>query len=136
MNRAARRRGLYFLAALCLLASVALSAHLLVPGSVAVTPGGSHDIVTPAPEKAPLAIASNGHPTDRSQDRHFPDGQQPAGLGETEDWPAKKFLSGFPVLSAPFEANDEYAGWKPEPTLVEVGSDSPPQLLQRPPPAG
>ena len=49
----------------------------------------------------------------------------------------KKFFSGFAILFAPFDAWTQEAGWKPEPGVVESGpDDSPPQLLQRPPPAG
>lgn len=137
MSRTARRRWLRLLAILFLVAGVALSARLLVAGSVAETPGASPDVFTPAPEKAQPAAASDGQPTDRPQDRPSPNGQQPAGLEEAEDWSAKKFPSAFAVLFAPFEVWDEYAGWRPGPVAVEGGSDdSPPQLLQRPPPAG
>ena len=131
------RRWLCLLAALCLVASVALSARLLESGGVSGTAGGSHDIVTPASDEAQPAAASNGRPADRSPDRPSPNTQQPAGLEKFEDWSAKKFLSGSAVLFAPFEVWDEYAGWKPEPSVIEDGSDdSPPQVLQRPPPAG
>ena len=136
ISRAARRRWLCLLAALFLVAGVALSARLLVAGSVAETPGASHDVLTPAPEKAQPA-ATDGRPTDRPQDLPSPNGQQPAGLEESEDLSAKKLLSLFAVLFTPFEVSGEYAGWKPMPVAVEGGSDdSPPQLLQRPPPAG
>jgi hypothetical protein len=136
MSRAARRRWLCLLAVLFLAASVALSARLLVAGSVAETPGASHYVFTPAPEKAQPA-ASDGRSTDRPQDRPSPDSQQPAGLEESKDGSAKKLLPAFAVLFAPFEVRDEYAGWKPGPAAVEGGSDDPPpQLLQRPPPAG
>jgi hypothetical protein len=136
MSRAVRRRWLCLLAVLFLVASVALSARLLVAGSVVETPGASHDGFTSAPEKAQPA-ASDGRSTDRPQDRPSPEGQQPAGLEESKDGSAKKFLSAFAVLFAPFEVWYEYAGWKPGPVAVEGGSDdSPPQLLQRPPPTG
>jgi hypothetical protein len=136
MSRAVRRRWLCLLAVLVLIVGVALSARLLVAGSVAGTPGASHDGFTPAPEKAQPA-ASDGRSTDPPQDRPSPDSQQPAGLEESKDGSAKKFLSAFAVLFAPFEVWYEYAGWKPGPVAVEGGSDdSPPQLLQRPPPAG
>jgi len=131
------RRWLCLLAALCLVASVALCARLLESGGVAGTTGEGHDLVTPAPDEAHPAAASGGRTTDHSQDRPSPNGQQPVGLEKFEDWSAKKFLSGFAVLFAPFEVWDEYAGWKPEPPVIGDGSDdSPPQLLQRPPPAG
>jgi hypothetical protein len=131
------RRWVCLLAALCLLAGVALSARLLESVSVDFTPGDGHDIFTPAPDKAQPLAASNGQPTDRSHDRPSPSKQQPAGLEKFEDWNAKKFLSGFAVLFAPYGILTEYGGWNPEAALAEVGSDdSPPQLLQRPPPAG
>lgn len=130
------RRWLCLLAALCLVASVALSTALLESGGDAGTTGGGHDTVTPAPDEAQPA-AANGHPTDRSQDQPSPNTQQPAGLEKFEDWSAKKFLTGFAVLFAPFEVWDQFSGWNPEHARSEVGSDdSPPQLLQRPPPAG
>lgn len=137
ISRAARRRWLFcLLAALFLVASVAISARLLTSGGVADAPGASHDTVTPASDRAQPA-ASNGQPTDRSQGLSSPNGQQPVGLEEAEDWSAKKFLSAFALHFAPFDNWDEYAGWKPERVLIEVGSDDPPpQLLQRPPPAG
>ena len=137
MSQTAMRRWVCLLAALFLIASVALSARLLEAEGVAGTTGGGHNTVTSAPDKAQPAAASNGRPADRSQDRPSPNAQQPAGLEKFEDWGAKKFLAGFAVLFAPFEIWDEYAGWKPEPSVIEDGSDdSPPQLLQRPPPAG
>lgn len=137
MSRAARRRWLWLLAALFLVASVAISARLLTAGGVADAPGASHDAVTPAPDRAQPAAALNGEPTDRSPDRPSPSRQQPVGLEESEDWSAKKFLSAFALHFAPFDVRDEYAGWKPERVFFEVGSgDPPPQLLQRPPPAG
>jgi len=136
MSQATRSRGLYLLAALCLVASVALSAHLMVSGSAAVTTGGSHHaIATTTTGKAPLASASKGLPTDRSQDRHSRGSQQPAGLEESEDGPAKKLVSGFAALSPAFEVWTEEVSWKPETTVVQVVSDDYPQLRQRPPPA-
>lgn len=137
MSRAGRRRWLLcLLAALFLVASVAVSARLLTAGGVADAPGASHDTVTPAPDRAQPA-ASSDLPMDRSQGLPSPAGEQPAGFEESEDWSAKKFLSAFALLFAPFEVWDEYAGWKPERALIEGGSDDPPpQLLQRPPPVG
>lgn len=137
MSGAAMRRGLVLLATLCLIAGVALSARLLPFEGVFVTPDESRDVVASAQDGAPLAVASNGQPTDRSQDRPSPSKQQAVGLEESEDSSAKKFVPAFALHFAPFDVRDEYAGLKPERALIEGGSDDPPpNLLQRPPPAG
>lgn len=127
MSRAAMRRGLLILAALCLVAGFALSARLLMSEGVFGAPGESRDVV---------ASARDDRPADRSRDPRSPDQQQPAGLEQAEDWPAKKFSSDLAAFFAPFEIRDEGGGWYLQPAVVEAGAnESPPQLLQRPPPA-
>lgn len=126
------RRGLLLLAALLCLV-VALAAPLFVSGSADVRP---------APETEALATASNGQPTDRPQDHHSPNEQLPGEpANKSEDGSAKKLPSGFAVLPALFGGRNEDAGRKTAPVPIEVGTEggsegSPPQLLQRPPPAG
>lgn len=121
------------LIAICLVASFALTAPLFVFGS-------ADD--RPTPETAQPATASNYQPTDRPQDRHSPNGQLPGEpANKSEDGSANKLPSGFAVWFALSGVRIEDAGWTPERAPIEDGSVygsevSPPQLLQRPPPAG
>jgi len=123
------------LLALCLLASATFSGRLISTQSPAYAPGP--DLVLRATGDGSSASATHEWPADRSQDRQSRGDQQPATVGEFEDGPAKKFFPGLAVLLAPVEVWPADAAAEPEPAFVEAGSDaSPPQLLQRPPPAG
>lgn len=123
------------LLALCLFASGTFSGHLISTQSPAYTPGP--DLVLRAADDGAPASATDGRPVDHSQDRQSQGEQQPATVGESEDSPDKKINPGAAVLFAPFEFSAGDTGSAPEPFAAEAASDgSPPQLLQRPPPAG
>ena len=124
------------LLALCLLASGIFSGRLISSQSPAYTPGPDLVLLRATDDGAP-APATDGRPADRSQDRQSQGDQQPATLGEPEDSQDKKINLGAAVLFAPFELSAGDAGSEPESVAAEAASDgSPPQLLQRPPPAG
>jgi len=136
MTQATRIQGSRLLAALCLLAlclfaSATLSGRLISTQSPAGTPGS--DLVLRATDHG----ATDDRPADHSQDRQSQGKQQPATVGESEDSPDKKINSGVPVIFAPFELSAGGARSEPEPAAADSSKDaSPPQLLQRPPPAG
>jgi len=140
MTQATRTRGsrlfaVLCLLALCLFASATFSGRLITTQSPVDTtdPG----LVLRATDGGAQASATDDRPTDRSQDRHSRGEQQPATVGESEDSPDKKTTSGAAVLFAPFELPAGDTGSEPEPVASEAASEgSPPQLLQRPPPAG